>query len=74
MPTYQYKNLKTGAIYEFTQRMRDEAYTHHPETGEPIKRILAKPSIAFKGSGFYVNDSRSDTQKGQSGKSQGGGE
>lgn len=70
MPTYRYKNMETGEIYEFTQSMRDQAYTHHPQTGEPIKRILATPSIAFKGSGFYVNDSRSD----DSGSSKGGGE
>lgn len=58
MPTYLYKNLETGEIYELVQSMRDAAYTTHPETGVPIKRILARPGIAFKGSGFYVNDSR----------------
>ena len=58
MPTYLYKNIETGEIYELRQSMRDDAYAVHPETGVPVKRILARPSIAFKGSGFYVNDSR----------------
>lgn len=58
MPTYLYKNLETGEQYELKQSMRDEPYTHHPETGVPIKRILSAPAIAFKGSGFYVNDSK----------------
>lgn len=58
MPTYVYKNLETGEIYEFKQSMRDDAYTHHPETGAPVKRVLSRPGIAFRGSGFYVNDSR----------------
>ncbi|GHF62440.1 putative nucleic acid-binding Zn ribbon protein [Deinococcus metalli] len=58
MPTYLYKNIETGEIYELTQSMRDAAYTAHPETGVPVKRILARPGIAFKGSGFYANDSR----------------
>ncbi|WP_371827164.1 FmdB family transcriptional regulator [Deinococcus sp. QL22] len=58
MPTYLYKNTLTGEVYELRQSMRDEAYTTHPETGVAVKRILARPSIAFKGSGFYVNDSR----------------
>lgn len=58
MPTYLYKNTDTGEIYELRQSMRDDAYTAHPETGVPIKRVLARPSIAFKGSGFYANDSR----------------
>ncbi len=58
MPTYLYKNLNSGEIHEIKQSMRDEALTQHPETGEPIKRVVARPGIAFKGSGFYVNDSR----------------
>lgn len=58
MPTYLYKNIDTGEIYELRQSMRDEAYVVHPESGVPVKRVLARPGIAFKGSGFYVNDSR----------------
>lgn len=62
MPTYLYKDLQTGERYELVQSMRDEPYTHHPETGVPIKRIIATPAIAFKGSGFYVTDSRKDNK------------
>lgn len=58
MPTYLYKNIETGEIYELRQSMRDDAYTAHPDTGVAVKRVLARPSIAFKGSGFYANDSR----------------
>lgn len=58
MPTYVYKNLETGELYEFKQSMKDEAYQQHPETGAPIKRLISPPAIAFKGSGFYVTDSR----------------
>ncbi|WP_309573066.1 FmdB family transcriptional regulator [Deinococcus sp.] len=58
MPTYLYKNIETGEIYELIQSMRDDAHTTHPQTGVPVKRILARSSIAFKGSGFYANDSR----------------
>ncbi|GGK96400.1 FmdB family zinc ribbon protein [Deinococcus radiotolerans] len=58
MPTYLYKNLETGEIYELQQSMRDEPFTTHPQTGVPVKRVLARPGIAFKGSGFYANDSR----------------
>lgn len=58
MPTYVYKNLETGELYEIKQRMTEEALTAHPETGAPIKRMLAAPGIAFKGSGFYVTDNR----------------
>jgi predicted nucleic acid-binding Zn ribbon protein len=58
MPTYVYKNLETAETYEIKQGMRDDALSVHPETGAPIKRILSAPGIAFRGSGFYANDSR----------------
>lgn len=77
MPTYLYKNLETGEIYELVQSMRDEPYTAHPETGVAVKRVLARPAIAFKGSGFYVNDSRPKESRSESkpaeSKSKGGG-
>lgn len=58
MPTYLYKDLETGEIYELVQSMREEPYTTHPHTGAAIKRVLARPSIAFKGGGFHANDYR----------------
>lgn len=61
MPTYIYKNIETGEIYELKQSMKDDAYTTHPETGVAIKRMVVRPAIAFKGSGFYANDSRSSS-------------
>lgn len=78
MPTYVYKNLQTGEFYEIKQSMRDEALTQHPETGAAIKRVLSQPGIAFRGSGFYVTDSRPKEQRSQdkasgSGGSGGGG-
>ena len=64
MPTYLYKNLETGEIYELKQSMKDPALTVHPENGAAIKRILSAPGIAFRGSGFYVNDSRPKSGEG----------
>ncbi|THF84896.1 FmdB family transcriptional regulator [Deinococcus sp. KSM4-11] len=69
MPTYLYKNIETGEIYELVQSMRDDAYRTHPVSGVPVKRILARPGIAFKGSGFYANDSRKGSS--ESGSSSG---
>src|SRR5690606_36601653 len=59
MPVYVYRNLVTGETLEIEQRMTEAALTEHPETGEPVKRLIQPVGIAFKGSGFYVNDSRS---------------
>ncbi len=58
MPTYVYKNLTTGDTFEVRQPITEPALTEHPETGDPVKRVVQPVGIAFKGSGFYVNDSR----------------
>ena len=59
MPVYVYRNLTTGETFEVQQSISESAWTEHPETGDPVKRIVQPVGIAFKGSGFYVNDSRS---------------
>lgn len=58
MPVYVYRNLTTGATFEVEQRISDAALTADPQTGDPVKRLIQPVGIAFKGSGFYVNDSR----------------
>jgi predicted nucleic acid-binding Zn ribbon protein len=45
MPTYVYETIpakkgRTPKQYEFKQSIKDAAFTKHPETGEPIKRIV----------------------------------
>ena len=66
MPTYVYRNLNTGETFELKQSMSEAALTQHPETGEPVKRLISAPGIAFKGSGFYANDSRPVASTGKS--------
>ena len=66
MPIYVYRNLETGETFEYEQRITESALTEHPETGDPVKRLIQPVGIAFKGSGFYVNDSRKDTAKAKS--------
>lgn len=62
MPTYVYRNLSTQETFEVKQSMKDVALTQHPETGEPVKRLVSAPAIVFKGSGFYANDSRATSK------------
>ncbi len=44
MPTYIYETVtddpKQVRRYEFEQRMSAKAYEQHPETGEPIRRVI----------------------------------
>jgi predicted nucleic acid-binding Zn ribbon protein len=66
MPVYVYRNLNTNETFEIEQRITEAALTHHPETGDPVKRLIQPVGIAFKGSGFYVTDSRSGASKSSS--------
>ena len=58
MPVYVYRNLTTGATFEVEQRITEDALTVDPTSGDPVKRLIQPVGIAFKGSGFYVTDSR----------------
>lgn len=62
MPVYVYKNLTTGATFEIEQRITADALTADPTTGDPVKRLIQPVGIAFKGSGFYVTDSRKSSR------------
>jgi putative FmdB family regulatory protein len=62
MPIYLYRNLATGETFEYEQRITENALITHPETGEPVKRLIQPVGIAFKGSGFYVNDARKNSR------------
>lgn len=53
MPTYVYEVIDaqgsgTGRTFEIVQSMRDDALTTHPETGEPVRRVIQPPNIAGK--------------------------
>jgi predicted nucleic acid-binding Zn ribbon protein len=65
MPVYVYQGLNSGKTFSLEQRIVDAALTHHPETGEPVKRLIGKPAIAFKGTGFYANDSKGSSSSSQ---------
>ncbi len=71
MPTYVYKGLKSGEYFEVEQSIHDDPLTHHPETGEPVKRVIQPVGVIFKGSGWYVKDARSSGSQTEK-KSEGG--
>ncbi len=70
MPVYVYKGLETGNYYEFEQSFHDEPLKAHPETGEPLKRVIQAPAIIFKGSGWHSTDYRKGKDKSET-KSEG---
>lgn len=62
MPTYEYVCDSCGYDFDIFQRMTDEPISKCPKCGEHVHKILSGGlGINFKGSGFYVNDSRSNS-------------
>jgi putative FmdB family regulatory protein len=59
MPTYEYRCEKCGEQFEVFQSFSDRALRRHPDCGGPLEKVLHPRGIVFKGSGFYVTDSRS---------------
>ncbi|MBA3450988.1 MAG: hypothetical protein H0T18_07235 [Chloroflexia bacterium] len=58
MPTYSYLCDSCGHSFETVQRFADEALTECPQCGSLIRRVIQPVGVVFKGSGWYINDSR----------------
>lgn len=59
MPTYEYRCKKCGNEFEKIQNMTDEPIEDCPKCDGQVDRLISKNvHITFKGSGFYVNDSK----------------
>ena len=72
MPTYEYRCEKCGERFEVFQSFSDRALRRHPDCGGPVEKVLHPSGILFKGSGFYVTDSRAKSSSGsESGGSNG---
>lgn len=58
MPLYDYQCSKCQHVVEVRHGFND-AYTEPcPACGGELKRIISPAPVIFKGSGFYVTDSR----------------
>lgn len=61
MPTYEYRCKDCSEQLEVVQAFTDDALTECPACGGNLKKVFSNVGIAFKGSGFYKNDARSDS-------------
>lgn len=59
MPTYEYACKQCGERFDVVQSFSDKALTKHPGCGGPVQKVFHPAGIIFKGSGFYVTDSKS---------------
>jgi len=49
MPTYVYEVIREdgsgGEVFEVVQKMSDPPLTHHPETEQPVRRVIQPPYL-----------------------------
>ena len=57
MPVYTYRR-EDGSTFDIRQSFSDAALTHDPTTGQKVSRVVQNAGVIFKGSGFYVTDSK----------------
>ncbi|HRY72489.1 MAG TPA: zinc ribbon domain-containing protein [Spirochaetia bacterium] len=59
MPTYEYECKSCGKTFEAFQSMSEAPLSSCPTCGKSVRRLIGGGTgIIFKGSGFYVNDSK----------------
>lgn len=65
MPTYDYKCLKCGHVFEEFHKIKENPLVKCPKChGKAEKKISLNSGLIFKGSGFYLTDykrKKSDT-------------
>ena len=62
MPTYQYICSKCNTHFELRQGFNDESVADCPKCKGEARRLFVPVPIIFKGSGFYVTDSRTTSE------------
>jgi putative FmdB family regulatory protein len=70
MPVYTYRR-EDGTTFDVRQSFVDEPLTVDPATGQKVVRVVQAAGIIFKGSGFYVNDSKNASRSSVNGSSNG---
>lgn len=67
MPLYVYEVItddgSDGEQFEIMQSMADAALTKHPQTGQPIRRVIQAPAVGGKWSDSAMKRSVSDDKK-----------
>jgi predicted nucleic acid-binding Zn ribbon protein len=67
MPTYEYEVIEPdgspGERFEVEQPMADPPLTVHPETGQPVRRVITAPRIGGRHSDAALNRTLKDDRK-----------
>jgi predicted nucleic acid-binding Zn ribbon protein len=64
MPTYIYQVINPdgsdGETFEFFQKMSDDPLAKHPDSGQPVRRVIQAPHIAGQWSDSAAKKTLSD--------------
>lgn len=71
MPTYTYRCDTCAHGFDAFQRFAEDPLRECPDCGAPIHRVIQPVGIVFKGSGWYINDSRPKQEDGAGKKANG---
>lgn len=67
MPTYVYEVIlddgEEGQVFEVFQKMSDPPLTHHPVTGQPVRRVFQPPNVVSTYSDKHMKKQVSDDKK-----------
>ena len=64
MPIYQYACPDCGNRFELKQKFTDNPVKKCPRCGRfHVYRVVGQVAVAFKGTGWYITDSRSSSEK-----------
>ena len=66
MPTYHYRCSSCGHAFDQFQKFAEDPLTVCPQCEGSIKRVLQPVGVVFKGSGWYITDSRESKSNGKS--------
>lgn len=58
MPTYSYRGTACAHEFDYVQKFSDDPLTECIECHGPVRRVYQPVGVVFKGSGWYINDSR----------------
>ena len=62
MPTYTYRCNNCGVTFDRIQKFTDKALTRCPECSGKVNRVPQASAVVFKGSGWYINDSKGSSK------------
>ncbi len=66
MPLYAYECEKCGTTFEKRQHFDDPPVQQCPQGHSQVRRVYQPAGIIFKGSGWYITDSRKSSGKSES--------